>query len=215
MAKIGVGIGEEFPVGDPSEPRPAPGEGETRATSAKTDQSGDTAHAEFERRKWQREGQRAWDEDVRNQRAEWQSRDRTEWEAKKRAFKEKIHAAVLNGIGNPDNWQRMPWGYSWRPRTIGAWGIAIALLVLAIPILAIIVIVALIAAAISAPLIVLGVLAALIFIPIAGHRYRHGHTAGRYRYYTDDDIQSPPRSSRTPSWRARGPIVTPPPQEHS
>lgn len=210
MAKIGVGIGEEFPVDDPAG---APGEGgETDEASRQGYSPEDNARAEFERWKWQREGRRAGDEDVRNQRSEWDTRNRTEWDAKKRAFKDKIHAAVLKAIGDPDNWQRMPWGYSWRPRTIGAWGIGVLALILAVPILVVVLIVALIAAAISAPLIVLGVLATLIFIPIAVHRFHHGGTAGRYRYYTDDDIQPPPRSSRASS-RPRGPIVTPPPQE--
>ncbi|HEY4113707.1 MAG TPA: hypothetical protein VGM17_06545 [Rhizomicrobium sp.] len=217
MGKIGVGIGEEFPVGvsnDARKPFADAGQADSAEASAQGGPSEHDARVEFERWKWQREGQHAWDEDVRNQRAEWEASHRAEWDAWKRALKDKIRAAVVDGLGRNDNGRRNSWGYSWRPRfwPLGACGIGIAALILAIPVLVVIAIVALIAAAISAPLTILGILAALILISIAARHHRHGHTAGRYRYYTDADIQSPPRTS---SPRRRGPIVTPPPQEHS
>jgi hypothetical protein len=223
MGKIGVGVGEDFPVGDPGDPTKAPGEaGQAEAAphetagnaSAQSDASDD--RAEFERWKWRREGERAWAEDMRNQRSEGDPRNRAEWDAWKRTFKDRIRAAVIDGLGRDDNWRRHSWGTTWRPRfwPLGAWGIGIALLVLAIPVLVIVAIVALIAAAISAPLTILAALAALILLSVA-LRHRHGHHTGHYRYYTDNDIQSPPRSSRASCPRPRGPIVTPPPQEHS
>jgi hypothetical protein len=225
MGKIGVGVGEDFPVGDPGDPAKASGQaGQAEAAphetagnaSAQSDTSASDERAEFERWKWRREGERAWAEDVRNQRTGWDTHNRAEWDAWKRTFKDHIRAAVIDGLGRDENWRRS-WGATWRPRfwPLGAWGIGIALLVLAIPILVVIAIVALIAAAISAPLTILAAVAGLIVLTIAAFRHRHGHAAGRYRYYTDNDIQSPPRSSRASCPRPRGPIVTPPPQEHS
>ena len=207
MSKIGVGIGEDFPVGDPDDKRDQSAASETGET-AQAGPSEDDDRAEFERWKWHREGERAWAEDVKNQRAEW--------DAKKRAFKDKIRSAVLEAAGDRDNWRRHSWGYSWRPPfwPVGAFGLGLVGLILAVPILVIVILIALISAAISAPLAVLVILGMLIFVSIAHHRHSHGHYAGRYRYYYDSDIETPPRSQRARKPSSNGEtIVTPPPAE--
>ncbi|HUJ48283.1 MAG TPA: hypothetical protein VLV55_14200, partial [Rhizomicrobium sp.] len=154
--------------------------------------------------------ERAWAEDVKNQRAEW--------DAKKRAFKDKIRSAVLEAAGDRDNWRRHSWGYSWRPPfwPVGAFGLGLVGLILAVPILVIVILIALISAAISAPLAVLAILGMLIFVSIAHHRHHHGHYAGRYRYYTDSDIETPPRSQRARKPSSNGETIVPPPpaEEH-
>jgi len=208
MGKIGVGIGEDFPVGDPDDKRDQSASSEAGET-AQAGPSEDDDRAEFERWKWHRDGERAWAEDVKNQRAEW--------DAKKRAFKDKIRAAVLDAAGDKDNWRRHSWGYTWRPQycPVGAFGLGIVAAILAVPILVIVILIALITAAISAPLAVLAILGILIFVSIAHHRHHHhAHYAGRYRYYYDSDIETPPRSQRARKPSSNGEtIVTPPPDE--
>ncbi|HEX3944490.1 MAG TPA: hypothetical protein VHW69_10415 [Rhizomicrobium sp.] len=133
MSKVGVGVGDEFPVedsgqrhhasasnerGQDSQPqRAACGEGSQRSES--------DDRCEFERWKWRREGERSGQDDVRNERAAW--------EAKKRAFKEKIRAAVHDAVGN-DETQPSHAGSHSRGRgfwPMGALGISIAVLALA------------------------------------------------------------------------------------
>jgi hypothetical protein len=111
MSKIGVNIGEDFPVEDPSrtsgpadQSQPSP---DDRQQSADGDgaANGSDDRDEFERWKWWREGEQHWQEDVRNARAEW--------EARKRAFKENIRAAVHDAMGSHVNGRHHAWGHTW------------------------------------------------------------------------------------------------------
>jgi len=77
MSKIGVGVGEDFPVDD--------GKGEDD-------------RAEFEAWKRRRDEWRAKREQWRQERDEWQQR-RDEWRARKRAFKQKVRDAARDTFG--------------------------------------------------------------------------------------------------------------------
>lgn len=76
MSKIGVGIGEDFPVDD--------GGGDDRS--------------EFESWKRRRDDWRARRDQWRAQEEEWRQR-RAEWRARKRAFKEKVRNAARETFG--------------------------------------------------------------------------------------------------------------------
>ena len=77
MSKIGVGIGEDFPVDDGS---------------------GGDDRAEYEAWKRRRDEWRAKREQWRQEQEDWQAR-RAEWRARKRAFKEKVRAAARETFG--------------------------------------------------------------------------------------------------------------------
>jgi hypothetical protein len=134
MSKIGVAIGEEFPVQDSATPPHAATDNQTDSRASPGAACGRSrgAHSEphertdFARRDWHHEGQRCWDADVRNQHAEW--------EAKKRAFKEKIRAKVHEAVHAAENRRDRANGHS---RRSGAWpkafvGLGIAALAFAI-----------------------------------------------------------------------------------
>jgi hypothetical protein len=131
MSKIGVNVGEEFPVEDPS--HGCNSSDQSQPSRDSHSQNGDRDarpngchdRAEFERWKWRREGERLWQDDVRN--------ERTEWEARKQAFKEKIRAAVHEAVGNHVNGRHHAWGHTWRWRLwpLGTVGMSIAVLALA------------------------------------------------------------------------------------
>jgi hypothetical protein len=131
MSKIGVAVGEEFPVqdsngasGSPKENPAAPDHApEAASGESRASHSEEHEQAEFARGKWLREGQRAWDEDVRNERAEW--------EARKRVFKEKIRAAIHDAVHANENRRHHVWGHSWRSVWLTGFGIGIAALALA------------------------------------------------------------------------------------
>jgi len=77
MSKIGVGVGEDFPVDD---------------------SKGDNDRAEYEAWKRRRDEWRAKREQWRQDRAEWQQR-RDEWRARRRAFKQKVRDAARETFG--------------------------------------------------------------------------------------------------------------------
>ena len=132
MSKIGVAVGQDFPLQDlPSdsmEDSQAAADSAAQAAAGESRKSGceGDGHSEFARSKWHHEGQRCWDADVRNQRAEW--------EAKKRAFKEKIRARVHEAVHASENRRHHANGNSHRS---SAWpkafvGLGIAALAFAI-----------------------------------------------------------------------------------
>jgi hypothetical protein len=130
MSKIGVAVGEDFPLQDlPSDsPEKSQAEADRGSQAAcgenREGQAEDDVQSECARWKWRREGQRLWDEDVRNQRADW--------EARKRAFKEKIGAAIRDAVHANENQRHHRWRHSWRSAWPSVVGIGIAALALAI-----------------------------------------------------------------------------------
>ena len=124
MSKIGVAVGEDFPLQDLGGSCDSPEQTQATAHAASDVAHEEDEQAEFARWKWRREGQRMWDEDVRNQRADW--------EAKKRAFKEKIRTAVHDAVNANENQRHHRWRHSWRSAWPGIVGIGIAALALAI-----------------------------------------------------------------------------------
>jgi hypothetical protein len=129
MSKIGVAVGEDFPLQDsPSDLKEGSQGAPDRSSQAacgesREEQSQEDEQSEFARWKWRREGQRLWDEDVRNQRADW--------EAKKRAFKEKMRAAVHDAVHANEGQRHQGSRHSWRSAWPGVVGIRIAALALA------------------------------------------------------------------------------------
>jgi hypothetical protein len=174
MSKIGVGVGEDFPVDDGkgggSDPRPE-----------KTEQE------EFE--EWRRR-RAQW----RAQKAEWQ-RQREEWKARRRAFKAKVKAAARESFG--EEWENYRDDYSYRRRHHWFPYLGLGLL---FPILAILVVIALISAVFKSPFLFLGLL--ILAVLLISHR-RHHHF-GRYRDYDFDlrpasgPIVTPPPSQTPP-----------------
>lgn len=131
MSKIGVAVGEDFPLQDLDGLPPDPPEEEKAAQDHASEAASDESCAgrcdeqpEFARWKWRRESQRLWDADVRNERAEW--------EARKRAFKEKIKAAVRDAVHANENRRHHRWRHSWGSLWPSVAGIGIAALALAI-----------------------------------------------------------------------------------
>lgn len=133
MSKIGVAVGEDFPLqdldglpSDPPEEKQGASDDQTKCAPGQCGPDRAEAHAqsEFARWKWHREGQRHWDNDVQSERAEW--------EARKRAFKDKIRAAVHNAVRANENRHHDKWRHSWRSLWPGVAGIGIAALALAI-----------------------------------------------------------------------------------
>lgn len=100
MSKIGVAVGEDFPLQDlgglppdPPEENQAAQDHPSQAESGESCAGRCENQSEFAR--WRREGQRLWDADVRNERAEWKAR--------KRAIKEKIKTAVRDAVHDNEN----------------------------------------------------------------------------------------------------------------
>jgi hypothetical protein len=197
MSKIGVGVGEDFPVDD--------GDGNTAAGAQGAVPNDD--RAEFEAWKRARDDERRYREEKR--------RHHEEWHQRKREFKERIKAAAREfGDDTRDRWHDRDWdGRHWHASRYWPIGIGFALLVIAIPIFILAFFFSLISAAFKAPFVILAIvaIAALVF----ASRHRHGHRRydysdrrSRYRYYDDSDIQTPPRP-QPPA--AAAPIITPPP----
>ena len=88
MSKIGVGVGDEFPVDDGNNPKPNNGSN----TGPRTPEDD---RAEFEEWKRRRDAWRAQREQWRAQRDEWQRRKhewKAQWRDQKRAFRDDMRA---------------------------------------------------------------------------------------------------------------------------
>ncbi len=108
MSKIGVGVGDEFPVDDAA-PKPAAGE---------SGASPEADRAEFEEWKRRREAWRAQREAFRAQREEWRSRRREwkdRWRAERRAWQEEFRDARGSAAAYGGPWRGYRFGYGpWR-----------------------------------------------------------------------------------------------------
>ncbi|HEX3672990.1 MAG TPA: hypothetical protein VHU87_01840 [Rhizomicrobium sp.] len=180
MSKIGVGVGDDFPVDDgngvPPGGQQGPG-GEAPRTEA---------------------DDRADYEDWKRRRDEWRSQrdasraQREAWRAGKRAFKEKVRAAARESFGH--DWDpRDGRGYD-RDRRSRHWGG----LWLLIPILCIVAFFSLISAVFKAPFLFLGLIA------ICAIAYGHHHNLHRFYHRYDygmprGPIVTPPPSPQQPS----------------
>lgn len=206
MSKIGVGVGEDFPVDD--------GDGNKGAQGA---QAGGDDRAEFEAWKRRRDDERRYYEDKRRRHDEWHQR--------KQEFKDRIKAAArdFGDDARDHHWHddHRDWnGRHWHMSRFWPMGIGIALLAIAIPVLILAFFFSIISAAFKAPFVILAIVAIGAVIFMARHRHHHygyshagHHGRGRYRYYSDDDIQTPPRAaqSQQPKQNGTPPIITPPP----
>ncbi len=211
MSKIGVGVGDDFPLDDGNGGGPNRGQGGDGPQDSQDDRT------EFEEWKRRRDARRA-------EREAWE-RQRAEWRARKRAFKERVRRAAYESFGNGDGWHGGGDGrYRWRPHfwPFGMFGMAMALFAFMIPVFLIVLFFSLISAAFKAPF----VLIAIVALGIAFMAWRHHHW--RHRWYRhaygawgpcDYDLDLSPRESdrgqspppRNPPPPNGGTIVTPPP----
>jgi hypothetical protein len=214
MGKIGVGIGDDFPVDDENGPQ-GHGNG-AGGPQGQSGQAGGQANARNEAddradyEEWKRR-RNAWRADREARRAE-----REEWKARKRAFKHKLREAIHESFGDERDargayrdWHDRDWRGYGRSRHFGwRWAGPIALLAIGIPILILMLFFSLISAAFKAPFAILA-LFAIAWI-VFGMRHHH---RGR-RYYYDSDIEMPPRGPNGPRPQSPprgGSIITPPP----
>lgn len=142
MSKIGVGVGEDFPVDDGD-----------KSAGPEDDR------AEFEEWKRRRDAYRAERERWRAQREERRTR-RDEWRAKRRAFKQKVRDAARESFGpeweayRRDRWHHWPFSYG------------------VMKILGIVLVIALISEIFRAPLLILALgIGAWFFFFHRHHRY--------------------------------------------
>ncbi|HEY1632640.1 MAG TPA: hypothetical protein VGF56_15090 [Rhizomicrobium sp.] len=210
MSKIGVGVGDDFPVDDENGGAGAGQQGQASPRSEADDR------ADYEMWKRRRDAFRA-DREARQA-------EREEWKARKRAFKRKLKEAIHDSFGNgggDGGGDEDPRGRDWhdryggrydgRPRHFGwRWAGPFAFLAIAVPFLILMLVFSLISAAFKAPFVILALFAVAWIV--FGMRHHHGR--GR-RYYYDSDIETPPRGSRGPRPQQPPPqggaIVTPPP----
>ncbi|HUJ03449.1 MAG TPA: hypothetical protein VLW75_07430 [Rhizomicrobium sp.] len=144
MSKLGVGVGEDFPVDDGG------GSGDDRA--------------EFEAWKRRRDEWRAKREQWRHEREEWQQR-RDEWRARRRAFKQKVRDAARDTFGPEYEAYR---DARWRYRAYWPFGYGV------LRILGIVLVIALISEIFRAPLLFLALAAgAWFFIFHRHHRHAY------------------------------------------
>jgi hypothetical protein len=204
MGKIGVGIGEDFPVDDAD------------GNQAAGAQNGGDDRAEFEAWKRRRDDERRYYEDKRRRHEEWHQR--------KEDFKDRVKAAArdFGDDARAYHGHDRDWHGGGHMSRFWPMGVGIALLAIAIPVLILAFFFSLISAAFKAPFVILAIVAIGAAIFMARHRHRHygygysGHhdrDHGRYCYYTDADIQSPPRGTAQPQSPKRNgtpPITTPP-----
>lgn len=204
MGKIGVGVGEDFPVDD--------GDGNT-AAGAQGAAPGDD-RAEFEAWKRARDDERRYREEKQRRHEEWHQRSRD--------FKDKLRAAAHESFGRDFRHDDSDWHdrhvHGFRAMRYWPVGLGIAVLAIGIPVLVIALFFSLISAAFKAPFVILALLAmAAFFVWHRAHHHSFGHYGrhdgrhGRYRYYDDSDIQTPPRPQQPPQPPAVAPIITPPP----
>jgi len=207
MGKIGVGVGDDFPVDDENGGASGGQQGPANQRSEADDR------AEYEMWKRRRD---AWRAEREARRAE-----REAWKARKRAFKRKLKEAIHDSFGDED-YRGDYRGRDWNDRYDGRgraghpfgwrWAGPAALLAIVVPFLILMLVFALISAAFKAPFVILAV-CAIVWI-VYGMRHHHRHDRG-YRYYYDGDIDTPPRGPRPqqppPSPPQSGAIITPPP----
>ena len=208
MSKVGVGVGEDFPLDDEN------GNG-TAGQQGPRSEADD--RADYEDWKRRRDAWRAEREARRADREAWRA-NREEWRARKHAFKRKLKEAIHDSFGDERNWRSdtgrggEPY-YHWRPRfwPLGAFGMGLGVLALAVPILLLVLFFSLISAAFKAPFVILAIFAMCWIVFGMSHR-RHDPRRGR-RYYYDSDIETPPgpRPSSPPPSAQGGAIITPPP----
>ena len=175
MSKIGVGVGDDFPVDDGNGVPPGGQQGPRTEADDRADY-----------------------EDWKRRRDEWRSQrdasraQREAWRASKRAFKEKVRAAARESFGQ--DWDpRDGRGYD-RYRRGRHWGG----LWMVIPILGIVAFFSLISAIFKAPFVFLGLIAlGAVFFMHRGHPWRFHH--GHYGYGPRGPIVTPPPSPQQPS----------------
>ncbi|MEI9995422.1 MAG: hypothetical protein WDM91_12570 [Rhizomicrobium sp.] len=146
MSKIGVGVGEDFPVDD----------GKSAAAAGPEPQRGpgDDGYAEYAAR---REAYRRWHE----QRREWKRQWRDEWHARRREFRDQFRGSYYDGYGR-DNGGRayMAWGHP------GIWSTGLLWRILAA--------VAVIAAVVFVFNHIYFILGALVVMVLVAAAFRHG-----------------------------------------
>ena len=153
MSKIGVGVGEDFPVDD--------GAGKTGP--------GDDDRAEYEDWRRRRDEWRSKREQYRAEQDEWRAR-RDEWRDRKRAFKEKVRSAARETFG--PEWDayrdaRRRYGHYYWPFSYGM-----------MRILGIVLVIALISEVFKAPLLFLGLGAVAWFF----FHHHHGYGRRDYDF---------------------------------
>lgn len=170
MTKIGVGVGEDFPIDD--RPEGQGGQGSEGAGPHEYDASRDYRYSGCGYGGWDRE---AW----RAHRAEWR-RHRHEWKAEHREWRHRFKAEMRERMKNGElfRFPFFPFVFPLIPMLMG-------FAVLALLITGLVTIVA------SAPFVVLGL--ALLFILYAAHRRRY-HRDG-YRYYDATPTDTPPNNT--------------------
>jgi hypothetical protein len=169
MTKIGVGIGEDFPVDD-GQPR----EHGPRREGYQGGDDGRDYDAEYAAR---HEAHRQW----REQRREWKRQWRDEWRARRRDFRDQFKDSYYDGYRRPY------WGFGhpfyWGPRS-------------AVRVIAIVAVVAIVALAFSHVYLILGALVLLALFWAAHHRGYDPFDLPQHRY--DRPEQSPPPAGPKP-----------------
>ena len=167
MARIGVGVGEDFPIEDKpgaasggQSERPGEGPGPHEYDAASDHRYAGCGPG------WDRE-------DWRAHRAEWR-RHRREWKAEHREWRRRFKAELRDRIRSGEFPRYFPFFFPLIPILIG-------LTVLAILVTGVVTIVA------SAPFVVVGL--ALLFVLYAAHRRHYHHD---YRYYDATPTDVPP-----------------------
>jgi hypothetical protein len=194
MSKIGVGIGDDFPLDD--------GHGGGAGGSQGAGASQDTPQSErdeFEAWKRRRDARRA-------EREYWRSQ-REEWRARKREFKRRIREAARESFGDRGDWHdRYGDGhYHWRPRFWGLW--------LLVPVLGILLFFSLVSAVFKAPFVFLALVAigAFFFMHHGRYRFPHDHRdfgRGDFGGRNRGPIVTPPPASPEPPASSTPPAVT-------
>jgi hypothetical protein len=180
MSKIGVGIGEDFPVDD-GQPRASRGDGREDGPRREGYQGdyrprddGRDDDAEYAAR---REAHRAW----REQRREWKRQWRDEWRARRRDFRDRFKDSYYDGASRPY------WGFGhpfyWGPRSTGR-------------VIAIVAVVAIVALAFSHIYLILGGLVLLALFWAAHHRGYDPFDLPQHRY---DRPEPPPAQAKPPA----------------
>lgn len=144
MSKIGVGIGEDFPVDD----------GES---------GGGDDRADYEAWKRRRDEWRAKRDHWRAEQEEWRQR-RAEWRARRRAFKQKVRDAARESFGPEYDAYR---DARWRYRAYWPFGYGV------LRILGIVLVIALISEVFRAPLLFLALAGGAWFFLFHRHHHRY------------------------------------------
>jgi hypothetical protein len=177
MSKIGVGVGEDFPVDDGHGAGQSAGQGGgPRGPRSEQD--------EFE--DWKRRRDQ-W----RSQREQWRAQ-RDEWRARRRAFKRKIREAAHESFGQ--DWDGYRYEQYRRSRRHGFGPLWVL-----IPVLGVVLFFSLIAAIFKAPFAILAVIAICALVYSHHNRYRF------HRHHYDYDmprgpiVTPPPPKSEPPA----------------